>query len=93
MASTKLFRNGNSQAVRIPTELAHSSYDIDLLIERRGDELRIRPARRRMGDVLDKLARFSPDFMSQADHGVNVEGKREALWTSGTCSTPTSAST
>jgi antitoxin VapB len=78
MTSTKLFRNGNSQAVRIPAELAYSSYDIDLVIERRGDELRIRPARRRMGDVLGKLARFSPDFMSQG-RGVNVEGEREAL--------------
>ena len=33
---------------------------------------------RRMGDVLAKLARFSPDFMSQG-RGQNVEGEREAL--------------
>ena len=29
MASTKLFKNGNSQAVRIPAELAYSSWDIE----------------------------------------------------------------
>ena len=51
MANTKLFKNGNSQAVRIPSELAYTSWDIELVIERQGDELRIRPARRRMGDV------------------------------------------
>lgn len=78
MASTKLFKNGNSQAVRIPSELAYSSWDVELVIERQGDELRIRPAQRRMGDVLGKFAKFSPDFMDQG-RGHNEEGEREAL--------------
>jgi antitoxin VapB len=78
MASTKLFKNGNSQAVRIPAELAYSTWDVELVIERQGDELRIRPAQRRMGDVLGKFAKFSPDFMAQG-RGENVEGEREAL--------------
>lgn len=78
MAKTRLFKNGNSQAVRIPVELAYSSWDIDLVIERQGDELRIRPARRRMGDVLGKLAQFSPDFMSDG-RGLNLEGERDVL--------------
>jgi len=78
MANTKLFKNGNSQAVRIPAELAYSTWDIDLVIERQGDELRIRPAQRRMGDVLGKLAKFSRDFMAQG-RGENSEGERETL--------------
>jgi len=78
MANTKLFRNGNSQAVRIPAELAYPTMDLDLVIERQGDELRIRPAQRRMGDVLGKLAKFSPDFMT-AGRGHNEEGDREPL--------------
>ncbi|MEY3605093.1 MAG: hypothetical protein RIQ49_2125 [Pseudomonadota bacterium] len=78
MANTKLFKNGNSQAVRIPSELAYSRWDIELVIERQGDELCIRPARRRMGDMLGKLAQFSPDFMTEG-RGLNVEGKREPL--------------
>jgi antitoxin VapB len=78
MTHTRLFRNGNSQAVRIPAELAYPTHDLELIIERQGDELRIRPARRRMGDVLGKLARFSPDFMAEG-RGLNVEGEREAL--------------
>ena len=76
--STRLFLNGNSQAVRIPAELAYGTWDIDLDIERIGDELRIRPARKRMGDVLGKLARFSPDFMTEG-RGISTEGQREAL--------------
>ena len=30
MATTRLFRNGNSQAVRIPAELAYERSDLDL---------------------------------------------------------------
>jgi antitoxin VapB len=78
MATTKIFKNGNSQAVRIPSELAYSTWDLELIIERQGDELRIRPAQRRLGDVLGKLARFSPDFMA-GGRGSNTEGEREAL--------------
>ena len=78
MAQTKLFKNGNSQAVRIPAELAYSAWDIELVIEREGDELRIRPAQRRMGDVLATLARFSPDFMAQG-RAQDTEDEREAL--------------
>ncbi|MCC5885877.1 MAG: AbrB family transcriptional regulator [Gammaproteobacteria bacterium] len=78
MPNTKLFKNGNSQAVRIPAELAYSRLDIELVIERQGDELRIRPARRRMGDVLGKLAQFSPDFLGEG-RGLNVESERETL--------------
>jgi antitoxin VapB len=78
LAQTKLFKNGNSQAVRIPAELAYSAWDMDLVIEREGDELRIRPAQRRMGDVLATLARFSPDFMAQG-RAQDFEQEREAL--------------
>ena len=78
MATTKVFKNGNSQAVRIPAELAYGSWDIELIIERNGDELRIRPAQRRLGDVMGKLARFTPDFMVEG-RSVNLEGDRDTL--------------
>lgn len=78
MATTKIFKNGNSQAVRIPSELAYNSWDIELVIERQGDELRIRPAQRRLGDVMGKLAKFSPNFMAEG-RGHEEEGEREAL--------------
>ncbi|WP_319803377.1 MULTISPECIES: type II toxin-antitoxin system VapB family antitoxin [unclassified Acidithiobacillus] len=75
---TKIFRNGNSQAVRIPAELAFKDWKMELVIERHGDELRIRPAQRRMGNVLEKFARFSSDFMATG-RGDNREDEREAL--------------
>jgi len=78
VASTKLFKNRNSQAVRIPADLAYSRWDIELVIERQGDALRIRPARRRMGDVLGVFAQFSPDFMAEG-RGLSIEGKLEGV--------------
>ncbi len=78
MRSTKIFRNGNSQAVRIPAELAYERTDIDLEIERIGDELRIRPARRSLAGVLKKFSKFSPDFMENG-RGEQEQSDREAL--------------
>jgi antitoxin VapB len=78
MSQTKLFRNGNSQAVRIPSELAYGSWDLELEIERHGEELRIRPAARRIGDVLSVLKQFSPDFMAEG-RGDQEQAERESL--------------
>lgn len=63
MAITRMFRNGNSQAVRIPADLAFDRNDLEVEIERVGDELRIRPVRRRLDGLLAKFAAFSDDFM------------------------------
>jgi antitoxin VapB len=78
MLTTKIFRNGNSQAVRIPAELAYKSADLDYEIERVGDELRIRPAARRVGNALAALARFSPDFMA-GGRGSHDQNERDTL--------------
>ena len=65
MHSTRIFKNGNSQAVRIPADLAYERTDIELEIERHGDEIRIRPARLSLAGILSKFAKFSPDFMAE----------------------------
>ena len=78
MTTTRLFKNGNSQAVRIPAELAFPTSDMELEIERVGEELRIRPAQRRMGNVMKVLSSFSPNFMSE-DRGNQEQTEREAL--------------
>ncbi len=78
MTTTRIFKNGNSQAVRIPAELAYERVDLDLEIERIGDEIRIRPARRRLDQLLEKFGRFSADFMAEG-RGENQEGERDTL--------------
>ncbi|MEQ1530918.1 MAG: type II toxin-antitoxin system VapB family antitoxin [Methylococcales bacterium] len=78
MHTTRAFKNGNSQAVRIPADLAYESTDIDLEIERDGDEIRIRPVRRSLADVLSKFANFSPGFMSEG-RDDQEQGERDKL--------------
>lgn len=78
MQTTKVFRNGNSQAVRIPSELAYDRTDIDLEIERVGDEIRIRPVRRPLAGVLRKFASFGPNFMADG-RGYQEQSDRELL--------------
>ena len=78
MTTTKLFRNGNSQAVRVPAELAYDRWDIDLEIERVGDALHIRPARRPLTGALKKFARFGPDFMVEG-RGDHEQAEREVI--------------
>ncbi|MBK7542966.1 MAG: AbrB/MazE/SpoVT family DNA-binding domain-containing protein [Candidatus Competibacteraceae bacterium] len=76
MPTTKAFKNGNSQAVRIPAELAFERTDIELEIERVGAELRIRPARRSLAGVLSKFSRFSAEVMAEG-RGDHEQAERE----------------
>ena len=76
MTTTRIFRNGNSQAVRIPADLAFARTDIKLEIERVGVELRIRPVRRSLAGVLGKFSSFSAEVMSQG-RGDQEQAERE----------------
>jgi len=78
MQLTRVFRNGNSQAVRIPAELAYERTDIELEIERVGEEIRIRPARRALAGVLKKFAEFGSDFLADG-RGDQEQSDREVL--------------
>ncbi|MDA0569917.1 antitoxin [Burkholderia gladioli] len=78
MHTTRVFRNGNSQAVRIPAEIAFESSDVEVEIERIGDEIRIRPIRRPLTGVLRKFAKFGPDFMTEG-RGDQEQAERDAL--------------
>lgn len=55
MPLTRAFKSGNSQAVRIPAELAYPDLSQDLSITRTGDVIIIFPAR---GSLKDAVARL-----------------------------------
>lgn len=59
MPRTRAFKSGNSQAVRIPAELAYTDTDVDLEITRLGDVITIFPARNNMSDVVGALRRMA----------------------------------
>ncbi len=69
MIHTRLLRSGSSQAVQIPAELAYPDWDVELEVEREGDEIRIRPMRPRgrLKDLLEALAPLA--------HGFEVPGR------------------
>jgi len=58
MPRTRAFKSGNSQAIRVPAELAYADTNIDLEITRLGDIITIFPARNKMSDVVGTLRRM-----------------------------------
>ncbi|MDP1736324.1 MAG: AbrB/MazE/SpoVT family DNA-binding domain-containing protein [Caulobacter sp.] len=52
--TSKTFRSGNSQAVRLPREIAYAD-DTEVTIERSGDVLTIRPKRISIAEMLRRL--------------------------------------
>ena len=60
MSITKVFRSGNSQAVRIPKKLQFRSQQVE--ITRRGDEVVLREQPGNLAAAFDLLAGLSPDF-------------------------------
>jgi antitoxin VapB len=62
MAKAKVFRSGNSQAVRIPREFQFDTDEVE--IERRGDEIILRPPVRNLRSAFDALAALPDDFLA-----------------------------
>jgi antitoxin VapB len=52
MTTTRVFKSGNSQAVRIPADLAYDNPAQELTITRLGDVITIAPVRDRLKDMV-----------------------------------------
>ncbi|MFN5745206.1 MAG: antitoxin [Methylococcaceae bacterium] len=75
---TRVFKSGNSLAVRIPKELAIVEASQDVEIERIGDTLVVRPvARQNLEDLVDILASFPGSFMAE---GRELHEQNERDW-------------
>ena len=55
VVSSRTFRSGNSEAVRLPKDVAFGG-DVDVTIIRSGDVLTIYPTRPSVSDLVKKLA-------------------------------------
>lgn len=75
---TKIFKNGNSKAVRIPGDFEVS--EGDALVEQRGNQIVITPLKKTLGDVLDSLPPVSDDFMNDGREQPKDDGIDEALF-------------
>ncbi len=75
---TRVFKSGNSLAVRIPKELGFGAAHDDVEVERVGDVLVIRRiSARSLGTVLDKFKAFPADFLADGRE-PNEDTEREA---------------
>jgi antitoxin VapB len=75
MATAKIFKSGNSQAVRLPKEFRVAADEVEIF--RRGDEIVLRERPRNLLRALDILASFPEDFLE--DRGDSPPQEREGL--------------
>lgn len=81
---TRIFKSGNSLAVRIPKELTIGDAADEVDIERVGDSLVVRPVNRKsLAGIGAVFAMFSPDFMAggreshpERDRDWNIVGEK-----------------
>ena len=76
MPRTRVFKSGNSQAVRIPAELAYADINIDLEITRLGDVITIIPARNSMKDAVAALRRMPKPARVEKRRPIEVPLRR-----------------
>jgi antitoxin VapB len=65
MKTAKLFRNGDSQAVRLPREFRFAGTEV--LIRRVGEAVVLLPKAKSWGTLLGSLDKFPADFMARRE--------------------------
>lgn len=77
MKTAKIFRSGNSQAVRIPKEFQMESDEVE--IQRRGEVLVLRPKRKSWKALVQSLQKFTDDFMENGRQQPRAEKRGKAF--------------
>jgi antitoxin VapB len=76
MKTAKLFKNGESQAVRLPREFRFDGREV--FIKRAGSAVVLFPKARSWDTLLQSLDKFPADFMSERDQPREAE-RRDGL--------------
>lgn len=76
MKTAKLFRNGESQAVRLPKEFRFEGKEV--LIRRVGSAVILLPKTKSWDTLIGSLAKFPPDFMADREQ-PREEDRRETF--------------
>jgi antitoxin VapB len=77
MKTAKVFKSGNSQAVRIPKEFHLEDDEVE--IRRRGDSLILRPKKRSWTALFESLDKFTDDFMAEARNQPPMQKRRRTF--------------
>jgi antitoxin VapB len=76
MKTAKLFKNGDSQAVRLPREFRFAGKEV--LIKRVGSAVVLLPKTKSWDTLMESLDKFPPDFMSEREQPPEAE-RRDSL--------------
>jgi antitoxin VapB len=76
LKTAKLFKNGESQAVRLPKEFRFSGDEV--FIKRVGSAVILLPKAKSWDTLLESLAKFPPDFMTDREQPQKAD-RRELL--------------
>jgi antitoxin VapB len=76
MATSRVFRSGNSQAVRLPKEFRLNSAEVEIF--RCGDEIVLREKAKGLGRAFEILADLPADFLPKG-RGDALPQEREDL--------------
>ena len=76
MRTAKLFKNGESQAVRLPKEFRFEGREV--FIKRAGSAIVLFPKAKSWDSLLQSLDKFPADFMSRRDQPAKAE-RRDRL--------------
>jgi antitoxin VapB len=71
MKTAKIFKSGNSQAVRLPKELQFDVSEVEIF--RRGDEIVLRKKPQNLTRVFELLSDMSEDFMENGRHQPSMQ--------------------
>ena len=75
MPTAKIFRHGGSQAVRLPKEFRFEGQEVD--VERRGDEVVLKPKRRPKLTTLADVARYLAEKYPEGRGFPDIERPRQ----------------
>jgi antitoxin VapB len=76
VSKTRIFKSGNSQAVRLPKEFRFDVDEVEIL--RRGEEVVLRKSSRSLSRAFEALAEMPDDFLAGGQRD-RAPQKREAL--------------
>jgi len=77
MKTAKIFRSGNSQAVRIPKEFQLEGDEVE--IQKKGNSLVLRPKKKSWKSLVESLDKFTEDFMANGRRQPTIQ-KRSRLF-------------
>ena len=73
MKTAKLFRNGESQAVRLPKEFRFAGKEV--FIKRVGDAVVLLPKAKSWDTLIESLAKFPADFMNDREQPTEADSR------------------